>query len=123
MFKLIDAGDTVAEHFELCFISLANLTLVKLTHEIVWQVQNLKLFLEYMERLILYLTKGEYYKIQKDYKIFKSVFRIVTNCLMSDETALTLDIEEYQPVTEGIIKVFEFFNNYKTKVMEYQREF
>ena len=50
--------------------------------------------------------------------IYTSVFRIITNCLMSDETALTLEIEEYKGVTTEIIEMFEFFNSYKTRLLE-----
>ena len=54
--------------------------------------------------------------IRNKKNIYLSVFRIVTNCLMSDETALTLEIQEFKKFTSEIVKVFEFFNDFKREI-------
>lgn len=112
--------DRTVQHkgkFELCFCSLANLSLVRAVHEIMWSPGNVQVLIKQIEELLLLIkdddSEESFKKIKANYKRYLSAMRALSNCLVSNNTVLTFEDPSFKPIANDLIEIFELFNDWK----------
>ena len=112
--------DKVRQHrskYELCFHSLANLSLVRAVHEIMWRPDNIRVLIDQVEELILIIKEDDhevaFEKIAMNHKRYLSSMRALSNCLTSNNTILTFEEEDFSQLAKELIEIFEIFNDWK----------
>lgn len=91
--------ERMTKRVNLCYKSLGNLSLLKTTHEIIWKVENLNILHEQLTELKekIQSQNMEFFDMYPDrMERYLSCLRIISNCLVSDETLLTFELKDYQ---------------------------
>jgi len=87
----------------LCYKSIGNLSLLRTTHEIIWQPDNLKLIIENLKELKEKIETQNLEWIEVFQERYIAAIRTLSNCLLSDETLKTFELKKYEKITQEII--------------------
>lgn len=101
-----------ARRVTLCYSSLANLSLLRTTHDIIWHLDHLELVVDNLRELKQKVEEQNIEYIQRYTERYLCSMRTVTNCLISDEaveTFLDEGSDDHQ-VGKEILSLLEYFN-------------